>query len=126
MEALKELTWYYVIRRPTLSSIQHGQAALIRHLYDALKDWVMAEASDFSKIANGDKYERTRFPARLFDYLKVVFDPTLGDEQSHYTAEQKVSRAVADYIVSLTEAQAVALGAQLTGQSQRSMLEAWF
>jgi dGTPase len=126
VEALKELTWYYVIKRPTLSPIQRGQAALIRQLHVALTGWVMEEAGDFGMVANGGRHERTRFPARLFDYLKVVFDPDLEDEQHRYTAEQKVSRAVADYIVSLTEAQAVALGAQLTGQSQRSMLEAWF
>jgi dGTPase len=34
IEVLKQLTWYYVIDQPSLSSVQHGQAAYLENTFD--------------------------------------------------------------------------------------------
>ncbi|GAB3428302.1 deoxyguanosinetriphosphate triphosphohydrolase family protein [Flindersiella endophytica] len=122
IEMLKEMTWFYVIKRPALSSAQRGQARLIRELYLSLIHWVDEERKDLENIALGaDGVDSRRFPARLLDYLVVAFSSRSTDD----TPERKVSRAVVDYIVSLTESQAIALTARLSGTSRRSMLETW-
>jgi dGTPase len=126
VELLKEMTWYYVIKRPALSSVQRGQAALLRELYRGLTDWVTEEESDLGKIAAGQAdFNERRFPARLLAYLHTAF--AVGDEygRTDYTPQQKVSRAVTDYIVSLTEAQAIMLNSRLTGRTEEAMLDNW-
>jgi dGTPase len=126
IEMLKEMTWYYVIKRASLSSAQRGQALLIRELYHALIGWVEEESDDLELIAEGTRrFDPRQFPARLIDYLNVSFSPGAEHSNADYTPKQRVSRAVVDYIVSLTEAQAVALSARLAGTSQRSMIEGW-
>lgn len=126
VELLKEMTWYYVIKRPALSSVQRGQAALLRELHHGLTDWVMEEERDLEKIADGRAaFNERRFPARLLAYLRTAF--AVGDRygRTDYTPGQKVSRAVTDYIVSLTEAQAIMLNSRLTGRTEEAMLDNW-
>jgi len=80
--------------------------------------------------------EFREFPARFVDYLVVAFDHDgkIGcteyynpktDRWIEYTPEQRLSRAIVDYIVSLTESQTVALDARLNGFPAESMLEKW-
>lgn len=126
VELLKEMTWYYVIKRPALSSVQRGQAALIRELHNGLTDWVTDEQHDLGKIADGRAdFNERRFPARLFAYLRTAFAVDGRYGRTDYTPEQKVSRAVTDYIVSLTEAQAIMLNSRLTGRTEEAMLDNW-
>lgn len=126
IELLKEMTWYYVIKRPTLSSVQRGQAALLRELTRGMVDWVTEEERDLEEIATGRAvFNERRFPARLLAYLRTAF--AVGDQHgiASYTPEQKVSRAVTDYVVSLTEAQAIMLNSRLTGRTEEAMLDSW-
>jgi dGTPase len=154
IETLKKLTRYYVIQRPGVSSAQRGQALLIRRLFEGLLEWVLdagviaklrtstkslSSESDENAYAEGltDRAasKLQQLPRRLIDYLVVAFhpDPRIGctsylDATGRwvpYTAEQRLSRAIVDYIVSLTESQAVALDARLSGFPAESMLEKW-
>ena len=126
VELLKEMTWYYVIKRPALSSVQRGQAALLRELHHGLTDWVVEEEPDLGKIAEGRAaFNERRFPARLLSYLRTAFAVSDRYGRTDYTPEQKVSRAVTDYIVSLTEAQAIMLNSRLTGRTEEAMLDNW-
>jgi dGTPase len=127
VELLKEMTWYYVIKRPALSSAQAGQVKLIRDLYFGLTRWVVDEGGDLAEIAAGRQdFEQWLFPARLLEYLRLALssDEKIGCT-SYKSPKQMASRAVVDYIASLTESQAIALRARLRGIGGSSMLEQW-
>ncbi len=62
-------------------------------------------------------------PARLINYLDIATKSATTSD--HYNERQRISRAVTDYIASLTESQAVALEARLSGKSLESTLEGW-
>jgi dGTPase len=114
IEMFKLLTWYYVLEGVSLSSVRRGQVRLIRELFRDLISWVEQSY---------DTAGRRSLPARLINYLDVA---TQGATTSdHYNERQKISRAVTDYIASLTEAQAVELEARLSGKSVGSTLEGW-
>lgn len=130
IEILKRLTWYYVIDRPSLQSAQFGQRQMIRSLYIALIEWVEESwHGPGSAILTEDErhsdanIRRPELPARLLSYLDVAFAESKGVDT--YGENARISRAVVDYIVSLTEAQTIELHARLTGGSARSMLESW-
>lgn len=124
IELLKQLTWYYVIDRPSLESVQRGQRRLIRSLYCNLIEWVeqVWEGPEVTVMGN-----RRELPARLLEYLQIshLYDPPPEGDEAHDIGNKRISRAVIDYIVSLTEGQTIALNARLTGQSAGSMLDSW-
>ena len=127
VELLKEITWQYVIKRSTLQSARRGQARLIRELYGDLLEWVEEEGAELEKIVAGKpEFGKWIFPARLYDFLDVAFSEVEGFGCTSYEdPRKKVSRAVVDYICSLTEGQAVSLGARLKGTNRASMMEHW-
>jgi dGTPase len=146
IEIFKKMTWYYVIQRPGVGTAQRGQALLVNRLITRLLEWSMERnvigtlesiagdakpsleqpVSSFDpKLFDRVLAELREFPARLVDYLAVAFDPDPQVGCSSYSSERRVSRAVVDYVVSLTEAQAVALDARLNGFPAESMLEKW-
>jgi dGTPase len=120
IEMFKQLTWFYVIDRPSLSSGQHGQVYLIRELFRDLTSWVW---QDYEARRKGS----TILPPRLKEYVDIAFDPdkTIGST-AYPSDEHRIRRAVVDYIVSLTETQAVELAARLHGRTSRSVMEGWF
>ncbi len=125
IEVLKRLTWYYVIDRPSLGSAQRGQAALIRDLFVWLVAWVHDEYEGSGVhpvvVARQSEDVTADLPARLVDYLDITFaSDTYRDERL------SIARAVADYISSLTEPQALELHRRLGGSAAGSMLDAWF
>lgn len=128
IEILKQLTWYFVIDRPSLESVQRGQRYVIRSLYRDLISWVEEKwdgPRSTAGIGSGDVVRRRQLPARLLDYLDVAFseDPATGC--TTYGEDAKIARSVVDYIVSLTEAQALELCHKLTGRSVRSVMDGW-
>lgn len=124
IDILKQLAWYYVIDRPSLESVQRGQRTLIRRLYSSLVEWV--EESWRGPTADRDHGRRTELPNRLLEYLDVAFREQIEDDPDHsYGSNQRITRAVIDYIVSLTEPEAIELGARLFGTSAHSMLDTW-
>jgi dGTPase len=138
IEVLKRLTWYYVIDRPSLQSAQFGQRQMIRSLYRILIEWVeeawlglgsgrpsarSSEADPADGLSAVD-HRRPELPARLLSYLDIAMIE--GSQRADDNGDSAmISRAVVDYLVSLTEAQTIELHARLTGDSARSMLESW-
>lgn len=128
VEILKQLTWFFVIDRPALASAQLGQQRLIRELFVWLSSWVdSAYEGPELPIKNSDRknYVIGGLPDRLIDYLDISW--WQGPDEGGYADERKkIARAVVDYIVSLTETQAIELHSRLAGISVRSTLEGWF
>ncbi|WP_290055045.1 deoxyguanosinetriphosphate triphosphohydrolase family protein [Amycolatopsis solani] len=114
VEALKELTWFYVIDKPSLAVMQEGQKRIVQSLYDRLHA-CLAEAP-----------KSPRLPIQLRSiYRDLARDPDF-DSAYGKSSEARQARAVVDYICVLTEAQAVDLDERLSGRSHSSMFGAWF
>jgi dGTPase len=90
VEALKQLTWHYVINRPGLASVQAGQRRVIKDLFEA-----------FTDAAKGG------------DLLHLL--PPL--EQEMVVDNIPGQRIAADFIARLTEERALELHRRLTGQA---------
>ena len=128
IEILKQLTWYFVIDRPSLESVQRGQRYVIRSLFRDLIVWVEETWDGPRSVAptnSGSIVRRRQLPARLLDYLDVAFSEDDATGCATYSDDAKIARSVVDYIVSLTEAQALELCHRLTGRSARSMMDGW-
>jgi dGTPase len=96
---LKQLTWFYVIDRPSLAIVQEGQRRVIRTLFESYRD--------------GIKHKQYRlFPPGYLERLEAA-----------ETDPAKV-RAVIDLIAGLTEAAAVQIYQRLCGYSTGSLLGA--
>jgi dGTPase len=96
---LKQLTWFYVIDRPSLAIIQEGQRRIISTLFERYRD--------------GIEHQQYRlFPPGYVERLEAA-----------ETDPAKV-RAVIDLIAGLTEAAAVQIYQRLCGQSTGSLLGA--
>jgi len=109
VELLKQLTWCFVVDHPGLATAQRGQRHIIRQLLTALDRWV-----DEAK-------EERRLPAPLQQYLAAIE----RDQPPGYTPADRRRRAVADYVASLTEGQAIQLFDRLEGHIPPSVLEHW-
>lgn len=114
VEALKELTWFYVIDRPSLAVMQKGQKHIVQCLYDRLRDC----------LAGSPKSPRLPIQLRSI-YRGLGHD---ADFMSAYprSSEAREAKAVVDYMCVLTEAQAIDLDERLGGRSHGSMFGAWF
>lgn len=96
---LKELIWTYVIEASSLAAQQHGQKRVITELFT-----IYAEAS---------KNEKTRdiFPTFYRERLREA------------PGEAETIRTCVDLVASMTESQAIAMHARLTGSSHGSGLQ---
>jgi dGTPase len=103
---LKELTWHYVIERPSLASQQHGQKRVVAGLFDIYA----GAAQDSSKRALLPPGHQERLAAAE----KVAHAKDHRDLQL---------RTAADIVAGLTEAQAVTLYQRLTGSAMGSILD---
>lgn len=99
---LKELTWVYVIQAPELASQQEGQRQVIQGLF-----------SIYWEAAQGKRSEHL-FPP----YYRKALETAAGDGEKR--------RVVVDLIAGMTEEQALAMYARLTGTSAGSALEQIF
>jgi len=102
VDLLKELTWYYVIESPSLSTQQHGQKQVIRQLF-----------SEFSIAAESKYY--SMFPAGYQEELARIEGEGQGNKGR--------TRVVIDYIASMTEQQALKMHQRVTGISLGSVLD---
>lgn len=96
---LKELTWFYVINRPSLAVLQQGQRQVIRGLFAAYKDAV----------------ER--------DQLRL-FPPFEQQRLREARTEPARLRVIVDYIAAMTEERALELHRRMNGVSSGSLLDA--
>lgn len=116
VEALKELTWFYVIERPALATLQEGQTKLVETLYDVLLQWLEKD------------HESPRVPQQLREMFELSDSDSdaknsIGDS---YDREYRLRRAVCDYVCSLTEMQAVDMYERIVGGTPASMFGTWF
>ena len=93
---LKELTWFYVIRRPSLETLHRGQRAVIRRLHR-----IYCSAATAGELSI--------FPEAQRDQLRETPDDL---------------RVVTDFVSGLTEEMAYELHHRLTGESKGSILDA--
>jgi dGTPase len=117
VELLKQMTWYYVIDSPALASLQLGQQRLIKDLFDALVDW-----------CTDKDVRRRRLPGQLAFYRDAVLSDKEELRLLSGSADDErmlMSRAVADYIASLTEVQAIQMHRRITGRAEGSAFEVW-
>ncbi|MDQ1027617.1 dGTPase [Streptomyces umbrinus] len=120
VEVIKELTFFYVIRRPGLAMVQRGQKKVIERLFDDLMDM-------FARHRNGIRNPDHPVPTLLDD----IYDGMESHERVSGFArsdEERRARAVCDYICALTEDQAINLYERLSGTSvsQGSIFGTWF
>lgn len=100
--ALKALVAVYVIRRPGLAVVQHGQERMVRELFHAY----------FKASAPGEDGDRRIFPPGAKAHLEEGADPSAR------------ARAVVDLIAGMTETAAIQLHRRLTGGWTASALDA--
>ena len=93
---LKELTWFYVIKRPSLETLHQGQSRIIRRLHRIYVS--TARSNDLSIFPAAQRDQLREAPADL--------------------------RLVTDFIAGLTEEMAYELHYRLTGESKGSILDA--
>jgi len=96
---LKELTWFYVIERPSLAIIQRGQRRVVSELFDRYMDAV-------------GRGELRLFPAAHAERLR----------QESVTDAAKV-RVVVDLLASLTEPAALEVYQRMSGITTGSLLD---
>ncbi len=93
---IKQLTWFYVINRPSLSVIQRGQTEIVNGLYS-----LYLEA-----IAASDVH---------------LFPPAFAERLDGITGNAKIERVVIDLIAGMTEASAIEVYKQKIGVSSGSL-----
>jgi dGTPase len=116
VSVLKFVNQYFILERPDLAMLQRGQERTIEQMVVAFDHWL------------SDDTDAGRAPRRLVDlvnaagfgYERIVrshpewLDARTSDAD---VARMARGRGIIDYVSSLTDAQAVAYGARLSGAS---------
>ncbi|MEU0253416.1 dGTP triphosphohydrolase [Streptomyces sp. NPDC006184] len=116
VEALKELTWFYVIESPALGALQEGQRRLIRGLYGMLTDW----------LVDSERNASLRIPTPLKEIVDGIAEDQASMRGFMAGKEAQNARAVSDYICTLTEDQAQDMYERITGTYRGSLFGGWF
>jgi dGTPase len=106
---LKELTWQFVIKQPSLASVQHGQRQALRTLFNVFADCVLKDKHGPWAI----------LPARSRDDMECLyqrFGPQIPDAER--------VRVAADAVAMMTDQQAILMYHRLIGASPGSVLDA--
>jgi len=107
---LKQLTWYYVIDRPELATIQGGQrrmlsgvtASLIESATDAFARTRTRPWGAVEELTDGDMaVRRQALPPMLRDLIEMQLER--GDREKYPEKDQNIVRAVLDYVSMLSE-----------------------
>lgn len=110
VQILKEITKNFVVNRPDVALLQHGQEELLSRLVNYLREW-----------QNGNDYKR--LPRRLRSETEIARD-LRGDEgyttngggvARAYAPRGNEKRCIIDYICSLTDGQCYSLYHKLAG-----------
>ncbi len=102
-EVLKKLTTRYVVLRSDVVLMQRGQRRVVRELVFDLRELLLEHLDTIEG-------QVTPLPPRLASYARFALR-----EDDHEAVEQRATRAVVDFVCSLTDRQAATLHAQLTG-----------
>lgn len=109
---LQQLTWFYVIDTPELSTLRKGQEELIGRSFDAL--FALGQSVWGSRTHYEDKKLLRNIPLRLVAYYKFGIRQH-NQHSERYTHDEVIARAVVDYMSSLTDGELYRLGNQLAG-----------
>ncbi|UOB12831.1 dNTP triphosphohydrolase [Streptomyces sp. HP-A2021] len=128
VEVLKELTWFYVIESPSLAVLQEGQRRMIADLYWMVQNWLSGGERRPVRPGNEEdvrvpRSPSFRTPAPLQSIVKGITEDRAATRESE---ETKRSRAVCDYICTLTEDQALDMYERFAGTYRGSLFGAWF
>jgi len=112
---LKQLTWYYVIHRPSLAAQQRGQERVVHDLFNIFYEATESLAS------------RDLLPIGARQFLEDALKRTPGRRRRGRRARRQNvksirARVAADVVCSLSEQQAIALHQRLTGVDPGSVL----
>lgn len=113
-EVLKAITNYFVVGHPALRTAERGQKKLVEDLFDLLTSLL-----EESRYGHG-------IPTVLYDYYLICCDEEDCVPRDVSRRDYSIARAVADYICSLTEEQALDLFQRMTGLSRASIFGTWF
>jgi dGTPase len=97
VKVLKQLTWFYVINRPSLSVIQRGQTEIIDGLYTLYQDAIESSQTH-------------------------IFPSVFADRLDGIKGKAQIERVVIDLIAGLTETSASEIYKQKIGVSNGSLL----
>ena len=111
---LEGLTWYYVIDSPSLATLQIGQRRIVERVFIRLRSW-MAEADSSA----------SRLPTALSYMLDTISGDPAANKLSAGSPARLRTRALVDYLTSLTEEQVTELDSRLDGRSPQSALDPW-
>lgn len=114
---VKQLIWFHVIDGPRLASIQLGQRRVIRDLFVMLEP-VVLEAYDVDGGGAVNEQLARRLPYNLRSYV----DKTIQHAGPVYKRRQRVYRGLADFISSLSDADAYHQHSVLTGRPTHGRL----
>ncbi len=106
---LKELTWHYVIRSPSLAAQQKGQRKVIAELFEIF----------FNACRSKRSQSRSILPVRYRDQLKHIERVGVTDEESSALC----ARLAADIVAEMTDEQTLYMHQRLTGASLGSILD---
>jgi dGTPase len=98
---LKQLLWQFVIAHPRMATHRHGQAKIVRELFEIHVD---ALGYDPSPAASQEEADVDIFPPDLREELASTADKP-----------QEALRLVADHIAGMTDSYAIRLHGRLTG-----------
>jgi dGTPase len=108
VEMLKQLTWHYVIRRPSLASQQLGQASVIKNLY---RTYLSAMTDGPNRNSRLDV-----LPASARGRLR-------REEKAPRPHDAARARVAADIVCSMSEQQALDMHARVSGVSLGSITD---
>ena len=96
---LKQLTWHYVILKPSLATKQVGQRKIIRELFE------------------------TFYQAALIDDQLEILPPAYRELVEKAKTDSERTRLITDMIAGMTEQQAINIHRKLTGVNLGSVLD---
>ena len=116
VSVLKFVNQYFILERPDLAMLQRGQEQTVQQLVVALDHWL------------GDRGDAVRAPRRLVDLVDTATAAyaRVGAEHPEWLdgrtedsdlARMGRGRGIIDFVSSLTDAQAIAYAARLSGAS---------
>jgi len=79
VQVLKQLTWYYVINRPSLSVIQRGQQQIIETLFEMYREAVEKDEPHLLPPLSAERIEKARGEA---SQERVIIDLIAGMTES--------------------------------------------
>lgn len=109
MQILKEITKNFVVNRPDVALLQHGQEELLKRLVVFLREW-QADESDYKRLPR-----RLRSETEIARAQHEGYKMNGTDVARAYATRGNKRRCIIDYVCSLTDGQCYSLYQKLVG-----------